>query len=45
VLEVLKSFLMEHTIDIGDNSLLRRLHKVFGKLYQVLDKFQEEKSA
>lgn len=43
VLEVLKSFLMERTIDVGDNDLLRRLHNVFGKLYQVLDKCQEEK--
>jgi uncharacterized protein with ParB-like and HNH nuclease domain len=45
VLEKLKSFLMERAIDIGDNELLHGLHKVFGKLYQVLDKFQEEKSA
>lgn len=42
VLEVLKSFLIERTIDIGDNDLLSRLHNVFGKLYQVLDKCQEE---
>lgn len=43
VLEMLKSFLMERTIDIGNNELLHGLHKVFGKLYQVLDKCQEEK--